>query len=94
MSSNPPFNNLGAPGKALKATDYQRTIKALTAYKYLNRREISKITNLEIPMLCKTLFNFVKRRSVRVAFRGKCPATGKWVYYYSLTNQEGQLDGK
>jgi len=94
MSSNPPKNTSGAPGKASKSNENSKTLKALSEYKWLNRRQLSRVTHLEIPTLCRTLTNLVRRKSVKVAFKGKCPITGKWVYYYSLASEKGLSNGK
>jgi hypothetical protein len=91
---NSPSTNSNTPGKAPKINEYKLTIQTLREYRHLNRRQISRITHLEIATLCRTLFNLVKRNYVKVAFRGKCPITGKWVYYYTLSKQEGLSDGK
>jgi hypothetical protein len=95
MSSNSPQYNLSVPGKAIKVNEYKVSIQALTKYQHLNRRQLSRIANLEISALCRVLFNLVDKRSyVKVAFTGKCPITKRWVYYYTLSKQEGQSDGK
>jgi hypothetical protein len=95
MSSNPPHQSSNAPGKAFKVNEYRLTIQALTTYQHLNRRQLSRITKLEIPTLCRVLFDLVhKKNLVRIAFTGKCPITKKWVYYYTLSKQEGSSDGK
>jgi len=95
MSSNPPHRSSDAPGKAFEGNEYRLTIQALRTYEHLNRRQLSRITKLEISALCRVLFNLVhKRNYVRVAFTGKCAITKKWVYYYTLCKQEGRADGK
>lgn len=95
MSSIPPNRKSGEPGKAPKDNEYKLIIQALTSYRHLNRRQISRIIKLEIPALCRALFNLVhKRNYVKVAFTGRCPITRRWVYYYTLSKQKGQVDGK
>jgi hypothetical protein len=94
MSSNPPYKKCVAPGKASKVNEYQRTLKALAESRWLSRRQISAVTRLEIPTLCRTLYNLVRRKKVKVAFRARCPITGKLVYHYSLASEKGLRDGK
>jgi hypothetical protein len=95
MSSNPPYKNFSAPGKAPKLNEYQRTIKALTSHKSLNRRQLAMITGLEVPTLCRLLFNLVHKRFVlKIASISPCPMTGKRVYFYTLRHRKGLRDGK
>ena len=65
----------------------------LTYKKPLTRRFLSENTGLELPSLCRALFNLTnKKRLLKVAKIKPCPKTGKSVIHYFFDDFiKGQL---
>lgn len=61
----------------------------------LTRREFSEITGLEIPTLCRILFNLTnKSHKLIISYSKRCKVTGKIVFHYFLANAvEGLRNG-
>lgn len=60
-------------------------ILALSSNESLNRRQISKITGIEIPSLCRALGELVyKYRVLIINNRARCPITQKMVMVFSI----------
>jgi hypothetical protein len=89
-----PLNNsLGCSGERHEDKEKQLIFKALYEFKQpLTRRKLSEITFLELPTLCRSLYNLVhKRKLLTVAKIAPCAKTGKRVYhyYFALNSKEG-----
>lgn len=82
-----------AAQERVREDEYRRVLKELAAYPALTRRQLSRITSIEIATLCRCLFELVhKRKTVVVAYTARCIYTGKRVYHYALaskTQKEG-----
>ena len=62
----------------------RRIFKALIKYyQPLTRRFLSEVTGLELPSLCRALYNLTyKRKLLKIAEIKPCPITGRKVYHY------------
>ncbi len=69
---------------ANKDTENKQIIKTLLSEKQpLSRRRFNELTGLELPTLCRALFNLVhKSKVLEVAQIRPCPTTKKRVYHY------------
>jgi hypothetical protein len=61
----------------------------------LTRRELSEITGLELPTLCRILFNQTyKNRTLKISYSMPCKTTGRNVYHYNFIDAvEGVKNG-
>lgn len=89
---NTPLKSLFA-GKQSKDTEYRTIIKTLLVEKQpLTRRRISEITKLELPTLCRALYNLTyKLKLLKIASIKPCITTGKLVYHYYFIDNSGGL---
>ncbi|QNL49240.1 hypothetical protein H8S90_21255 [Olivibacter sp. SDN3] len=73
-----------------KYNEEKLIFKALYKNQPVTRRELSNATNIEIASLCRVLFNLVYYTGqVKIAYRKKCPNTGRTVMHFALKNWEG-----
>lgn len=84
-----PFNSFGAN----EDTEKRLIFKALNHYKRpLTRRFLNEVTGLELPTLCRALYNLTyKYKSLRVAEIKRCPKTGKKVFHYYFETPKPNL---
>ena len=82
--------------RTTKDTETKTIIKTLLAEKQpLTRRRISELTGLELPTLCRALFNLTNKVSIlQIRIIKPCPTTGKRVYHYYFSNGIGGQHGK
>ncbi len=80
MKAQPLISSLNAN----KDTENKQIVKTLLAEKQpLSRRRFNELTGLELPTLCRALFNLVhKTKVLEVAKIMRCPTTKKRVYHY------------
>ena len=96
--------NQKAPGKGgnsdnryrqFKDTETRKIYQALAEVKQpKTRRELSKLTGLEISSLCRALWNLIHYpRTIKISHYAPCKTTGKRVMHFYF-NREGAQDGK
>jgi len=81
------ITHLKPQGKKKRYTTNRENIKIRSALKIsqpCTRRKLSEITGLEIPTLCRALFNLYTEDKVQVTHYAKCPKTGVVVMHYAL----------
>ena len=90
---NTPLNKSFLAGKRDEDTENKIIIETLLAENEpLTRRRISEITGLELPTLCRALFNLTNRsRVLTVAQIKPCSVTKRHVYHYYFNEHNGGL---
>lgn len=90
-----PLNNSLLPDSH-KDTETRIIITTLIAEKQpLTRRRISELTGLELPTLCRSLFNLTNKiKILHVAAIKPCVITGKCVYHYYFLDSIGGLENE
>lgn len=79
------------PGKAPKGNEYLITKQALIKHQPLTRRQLSKLTGLEISSLCRILYHLTYQfKVIKVAFYKRCEYTGMRVMHFAMKDWEEQ----
>ena len=75
-----------------KETENKLILQALHQKKQpLTRRKLSELTGLELPTLCRALYDLThKAKVLYVAAIRPCPITNKWVFHYYFKNKDYQ----
>lgn len=76
-------------------TEYRLICNALHFTKQpLSRRKIAELTGLELPTLCRALYNLTYTKKVlEIAQIKPCEATGRNVYHYYFKKEKGAANG-
>jgi hypothetical protein len=91
----PPKRISFEPWTAYKNREFKITMRVLSRYQPLTRRQLASKTPFEISTLCRILKHLTDTHGItKIAYIAKCSTTGKPVAHYALRNWRDTKNGR